>query len=228
LNADRFLAIAGVLFGAPGFLLLFGAHVAVAAPFLAIGTLLFVFNWYRRLPPFTYEEVECTLAFGDDAKGACLTKRYLIRPNQHHLAQIVHKNIAAEGQILNLRWKDGGSFHKIPASWRKTNFGDTIVTIPIDPPKPAFAKFDGILEYDLVDSFPSDTESWEHVVDRPTKAMTLTLKLPAKRGQKSVTAKVSLGADPRPVTLTRITATEVVLEEPRPRLGATYTITWEW
>lgn len=111
MSFDRVLAILSFLISIPGLLEFFltdRATIGVLA--LMIGMLLlsgaWALNWFRRLPEFTMTSVTVTLKFDWDGRGerAQLIKDYRIRPNSSHSKQIIHRNIAPDGEVANICW----------------------------------------------------------------------------------------------------------------------------
>jgi len=228
---DRILAIAGLILGIPGVLVLFATAnetTAVFAGMLAALTLgaAFYIRYLINAPPYTFREVKATLEFLGDEKRAVLRKAYKIRPNYAQLHQLEHKNIGADGQICNFLWNG----KPIPPNAITLELGQYNVRIdlPVNPGR--WQIFDGELSYEMRDSFNGNPESAAYPVDFPTKIATLTILFPKTKPCLSAEARKKQGSGTVPIEKPTIlkNGTQLELTLNRPTYGATYLIYWHW
>ena len=228
---DRVLAIAGIIIGIPGVIVLFAAANETLAAFAGLLAALllgaaFYIRYLFNAPPYTFPEVNATLEFSGDERRAVLRKIYKIRPNYSHLRQLEHRNISADGQISNFLWNG----KPIPSSSISQQMGqyEVLVNLPVIPGR--WQIFDGELSYEMKNSFNGNPESVQYCVDFPTKKVVLTILFPKNRPCLSAEARKMQGAGARPIEMPTISQNgrELALTIKRPTYGATYTIYWHW
>jgi hypothetical protein len=231
MSLDRWLGAAGVLLSLPGFLLLlFSEQMAVAVLVLALGAAVVgaavAVYYLTNLPEYTLTSVVVELAVLEaDGSRALLTKKYRIRPNYAHLDRMIHRNIAADGSVRNIRWN--GS--PVSQSDVRQVLGTYEVTIGFGAPLVRWKEFGGTLSYEAVNSFPGATEALHYVVDFPVRKLEICIRMPP--GRKAVnpraTRKAGLRRTLRDPALTHDGRT-IELRVRRPIRGAEYSIYWDW
>jgi hypothetical protein len=228
---DRALGIAGIVLGLPSFLILFlDGFQAVAVITLILAAVLIIaaaiVRWYLRLPEYTMKHVEVTLKFLDDVGAqAVLIKKYRIRPNSFHSREIIHRNNAADGDLINIRWNG----QLVPQGQIAEVLGEFEIKIDFLAPKPWWRSFDGELSYDLVNSFPGEREGLRYVVDFPATKVSFKIEMPSNRPCTDVEATSRAGGEkvlPRPKVTNG--GKLVTMSVKRPYPGGEYRIAWRW
>lgn len=232
MSFDRVLAILSFLISIPGLLVFFLTDRATVGVLgLLLGMLLLVgawaVNWFRRLPEFTMASVDVTLKFDPTGNGerAQLIKDYRIRPNSSHSKQIIHRNIAADGEVRNICWNGD----PVPSANIRKIMGEYEVRIDFPAPCKFWHEFDGRLTYDVLDSFSRSQENLWYVADFTAKRVTITVEFPPRRPCKEVSASYMAGGE-RPLDSARrlqdgLTARMVIK---RPINAAQYVLHWRW
>lgn len=225
------VGVVGFVLGLPGFVMLLASSEGRIAASVALigGLLLFALGLYlqRRLEDldFSILHVDVTLELEQQSK-ATLTKAYHAKPNRLGLDSWVHRNIASDGPIANIR-VDGRAVP--PGDIRNVFVGHYEVTARFPAPLTAFEPFRCTLSYDLVDSFMAEDESMIYVVDFPTKTAKITVKLPEPLPCVSWYAKRQLGGQATKLSVERSPdGHQLILELKRPRIGSSYEIGWRW
>jgi hypothetical protein len=231
MSLDRALAIAGLIIGIPGVLVLFltaNQTLAIVAGLLAVLLLLGAFYGRQILnaSPYTFPEARVSLAFPGDHNLGVLTKEYRIVPNFGHLRQIEHKNIAADGRIDNIRWNDV----PVPPNCIVNRLGEYEVRIDLPFAPRRWTEFRGKLSYDCIGSFPGNPESMLYCVDFPTRRACIIIEFPKGRPCQSATARMIRGAGEVPIKDPTRSPDGLRLELnlDRPIHGAQYVIYWMW
>ncbi len=226
---DLWIALAGLIIGIPGFILLFKSPTATAAVitvllllsvFLALG---YVY-WSQRLPHFTIESVEKELAFlHQDCKHATLSRKQTAIANHPGITEFWCRNIAADGSIQNIQI-DGAR----PNDERHV-LGEIEVCKRFRSPLKRGQSFTTVLTYDLVDCFPQEREQLIHVVEGRTKKLRLEIRFPAGRNVRNPRAIIKFGGEERSQLDSLVVSQSVLLlEVKRPKFGADYVVEWNW
>jgi len=232
MTLDRGLGLLGLIVGLPSFLALFfsdhatTALLCVVIAVLAIGAAVWV-NKVGTDHPFRMDVVEVHLDLSKGPSQATLTKTYKIVPNFNHLTQMVHRNIAADGDVRDFNWNG----RPIPdAQQRRTMGGEYEITVPFTPAPSRGKPFDGKLSYDLIDSFPAHSESLGYVVDFPTKIVTITVTLPTNKACLTAIPRLAFGGQERDLRDLIIAPDRCTLKYSvkKPRVGSQIITYWTW
>jgi hypothetical protein len=231
MTLDRGLAIAGVILGLPGVLVLVlssSQTLAIINGILAVlllGAAYFI-KYILDAAPFNVKDVTVILSFPQDHKKAILRKHYKMYANFNHLKQIEHKNIAADGKIENICWNKT----PVPADHIKNVLGEYEVYIDLPFDLPRWKEFSGTLSYECIDSFNADTEAFMYCVDFPTRLATIIIAFPKSRPCRSTEATKVQGAGAMPIAAPRLSpdGRRLVLKLKYPTIGAQYIIYWNW
>ena len=231
MSLDRALGILGFILGLPGFFALFFSPFQTSAAIASVSSVLLLASavWTNHLltrHPFRMRRVDVTLAFDADVRRAVLSKDYRLVANFNQLNQIVHKNNAADGSIVDFKWNG----KPVPATHQRKVLGEFELTIPLSPAPARGQEFPGRLEYTLLDSFPSDDESLSYVVDFPTRVVSIQVQLPQKKPCVTAAARLSFGGQERELDGLVISQDKrtLTLEVSRPRIGGQLVIYWTW
>lgn len=232
MTLDRALGLLGVIIGLPSFLALFFSDQATAALLCGVIAILMVAAavWVNKAAtdhPFRMDQVVVHLDLSKGPPEATLTKTYKIVPNFNHLTQMVHRNIAADGDVSDFRWNG----RPIPnAQQRRTMGGEYEITVPFTPAPSRGKPFDGSLSYKLLNSFPADSESLGYVVDFPTKIVTITVTLPAARKCLTAIPRLAFGGQERDLSALTIGPNRETLSisVKKPRVGSQIITYWTW
>jgi hypothetical protein len=229
---DRAVGITGTIIGIPGFVLLFlqGQQVAAALCVLLAAVIFIGFVLHRKAtdaPPFKLKSAKVLLTI-HDAAGALgkIEKHYTFVPCFANMNQMTHRNIASDGTVSAISWNG----QPVPATGIKEVLGEYQVTIDFRAPLTRGVAQDGILSYEIADSFPNADEALVYVVDFPTPLVEITVRLPQNRLAQSAKAFQVRGAGRSPVPSVELNASRdtVTLRLKKPPMGAEYEIWWNW
>lgn len=231
-NLDRWIGIAGLIVGVPGFITLFyQGHKALAVLTLVLLAVLLGSAWLIRragtMPPYCMKSVRVDLHLHDaNGERATLKKAYKAVPSYAHLEEMTHRNIAADGAVLNLRWNDA----PIPPEWIKTVVGDLNLNVRFPGPLPKGKEFDCSLSYDLEGSFLQSREAMIYVCDFPAKLVTIVIHFPQDRLSTTCNAFRVQGAGKKPIDglVVDEASRTATLSLKRPIVGAEFEIWWDW
>lgn len=232
MNLDRLLALSGIIVGLPGFFFLFlsantvVSSIAVFFGFSLLAAAYLVF-YFSGLPPYSVRNADVTLTLHDGhGKAATLSKEYEIRPNYRHLSIMTHRNIASDGETLNISWDD----KPVSENDIKKILGEYEVTIKFPNTLKRWRNFKGKLSYSVQDSFLQDHEGIHWVADFPTKNAKIRIILPDDRPCKRSTSYKILGAQKVAFSEPHISKNgkSIELEIKRPPIGSEYAIYWDW
>lgn len=231
-SVDRWIGIAGLIFGIPGFILAFTTpDKAVAWLAVVLGLVLFAAAFLirraSRLPPFRMNDVKITLDLKDNlGNEATLRKEYEAVPSYGHLQEMSHRNIAADGGITDLKWNDS----PIDPTWIKQILGEYQITARFPGPLPRGKPFKCSLSYNAVSSFLQSQEGMVYVVDFPVRKVNITIRFPADRMCTRASAFRVQGAGkmplPDPIVDAQLKTVTVTLR--KPQVGAEIEIWWDW
>lgn len=232
MTADRILAAIGIVLALPGFFLLFFTEqetvaavcVLLAAVICAAAVLL---RYFTNLPPFKVKLLESSVTIYDrDGKRAEVKRTYTARSNFRQQNVMSHKNIGADGSVVNICW-DGKPVLKEHIRERMHEWE---VDIHFDLPLQQWAEFKGTLSYEVIDSFPRSREGVVYGVEHATSRAMLRVTLPNDRPCKTATAVKMTGAGEDPIggLVVSENNTKLELEVKRPRQGSRYAIYWTW
>ncbi|MFA6958689.1 MAG: hypothetical protein WC538_22705 [Thermoanaerobaculia bacterium] len=229
---DRALAVLGILFTLPGFLLLFlsesqSVGVAFTLTGFALLVTAFVYYYFRNLPAFTVKEQKVLVEIKDpQGKLSTVKRTYRVRSNYKHQSSMTHKNIASDGSVSNICWNGT----PVPAAQIKQFLHEYIIQVPLDMPVKPFGEFSGTLSWDLADSFPGNPEGVIYCVDFPTKVVEIEILLPAARPALDATASRIDGIGYTPIDgLDRSPGgRRLAITLRRPKVNSEFLIGWHW
>jgi len=200
---------------------------ALTVLILGLAALLLVRRWSLKRPTFTHLSVEKFLIFRDPTSSAAqLCTRMSTRANHSGLTQIWFRNISSDGPIDNVL-VDGrqpskirrvaGSLEVCKDFGRSLHRGDVVQTE---------------LCYDLHNSFPGKREGITHVTGTDTTKLAIHVRFHPNRPPESFRAFVGYGSSTEqplamPLEFDQ-NSHEIILDIRRPRVGAYYTIQWDW
>ncbi len=229
MSLDRALAVLGLIIGLPAFFALFFSSHAVEAILTALLAVVLIVaavavNHVASRHPFRLTAVDVDLDLSTSPASARLRKDYRLVANFGQLNQLIHRNIAADGQIHSFTWN--GS--PVAATGVETSMGEYRVTVPLIPAPTRGKEFGGRLEYALDNSFLSQHESMEYVVDLPTKSASLKIQL--CRPCTTAEARVAIGGQEKDVPGLVIAPDRksMGIQVKRPKVGSSIRIYWTW
>ena len=215
----------GATIGLAGLLLWFLPEHKVLGIFilLATGVVVWFICWLNR-PEFTLLSVEKVLDISDAAgKSAKLLRCMTARANHKGITEFWCRNISADGAIANIR------IDNVEPAFIKTEAGDKQVCKRFDRPLKRGQKFDMVLSYELADSFPGTTEGLIHVVECQTKRLRLVVTLPDARNAKAARMSLRYGGQiHKDLPAPTITGRRIEFETKWTKLGAEYSLEWDW
>lgn len=228
---ERALAIAGLVIGLPGFVLLFvSVNVAIPIIMLVLAALA-CGGWYyahfmSNQSPFTVMHNEITLSFEDGVRLAILEKRYTIRANVRDQRQIYFRNNSADGVfegafVDNLPLPD----HSITAEG-----GDLRISVKLDPPPIKGESFVVLLKLHWRDAFNLNRETLIYQPDLPTKRATLKVVFPPDIPCREPYSRLIQGSGENGYVPPTVTSggTSICLEIKNPKFGIEYKLGWSW
>ena len=195
---------------------------------LALIIALVLFYNYRHSKQqqslFTHLKLDKTLTFLDsDGKIARLSTTITSRANHAGLTQMWFRNINADGQIDNIL-VDG----KEPAKIRRVA-GSLEVCKEFSKALRRGEIQQIELSYELRDSFRSQREGMTHVTSTDTAMLIMRVRFHPARSPSRTRAFVGYGSGKEEILAPlNVGNSEVSLEIRKPRLGAYYTIEWDW
>lgn len=181
----------------------------------------------RRLrSDYTFIEANITLSFPTDISTAYLVKEYKIVANRPNLRQMIHKNIAADGPIEDIRWND----QPVLQEQITTRLGEYIVRIDFPVPHKIGAPFTGKLSYICKDSFSRNPEGLVYCVDFDTKVARIRVNFPPDKKCISARASRTLGAGEEDIDDPYVPpdGTYLELQLERPEIAREHNIYWYW
>jgi hypothetical protein len=232
MTLDRVLAVLGTVLALPGFFLAFFTTqqtVAAICVLLAavIGLAAALVHYYAHLPPFHVRLLESVVQISDaGGKHADVKRTYTARSNYRQQTIMVHKNIAADGDVINITW-DG---KPIPTQHIEPRMKEWEVTIHFDFPLRQWADFVGTLGYEVTDSFLGNPEGVIYSVEHITRRAVLRVHLPNDRPCLTAKAYIRTGSGEDPIDGLQVLEgnKKLELELRRPRRGSQYAIYWTW
>lgn len=231
-NLDRWIGIVGVILGLPGFLLFFvkGQHALALLSLLILVVALvaaYLINRAGKLPPYRMKSVRVDLHLLDTlGENATLQKTYEAVPSYAHLQEMTHRNIAADGAVVNLQW-DG---NPIPEQWITQVLGEYHITVRFPGPLVKGKQLTCCLSYDVLRSFLQSQEALIYVCDFPAKEVNILIHFPQDRMCTEASCFRVQGAGKIPLTdpvLDRASRT-ISLKLKKPEVGAEIEIWWRW
>ena len=181
----------------------------------------------RRLrSDYTFNEANVILSFPTDISVAHLVKEYKIVANRPNLRQMIHKNIAADGPIEDIRWND----QPVPQKQITKRLGEYIARIDFPIPHKIGAPFSGKLSYICKDSFSGNPEALVYCVDFDTKVARIRVNFPPDKKCISARASRTLGAGEEDIHDPYVPpdGSYLELKLERPEIGSEYNIYWNW
>lgn len=228
MNNGKILQYISYFLGFIGFL------VACSLPpyrIIAIITIIFaviLYVVYRiiTLPPWTIIEIHRIVNIKrSNGSLAIATKDTTIKANQKGLTEFLHRNIRADGSIQNFKF---GS-NVVPASDIEWRAGEYIVHERFKEMK-RFGKRRSSLMYELINSFPSKTESTGYLPDYFTRKYKIDIHLPASKPARNPRAYVGLGAEHKNLYSPELSpdGRTISWEGKNLKPGKSYTVEWDW
>lgn len=231
-NADRWIGIAGLIVGIPGFILLFISGDRAFAWLFAILIVVCVISVYLiyragQLPPFRMNKVRVVLRISDTlGSAATLRKEYEAVPSYGHLTEMSHRNIAADGALTNLKWNDA----PIDSTWVKQVLGEYQIVARFPGPLACGKAFNCALSYDVLDSFLQSQEALVYVVDFPAKIVEILIQFPEDRMCSEADCFRVQGAGKTPLAKPILDPLQRTLSVKlkKPQVGAEIEVWWTW
>ena len=228
---ERILAVASIIIGLPGFLVLFLTTNFTLGVVLVIVGALAVAGWaavhfLTARHPYTVVKTKQTLEFTEGVSLAILTKEYKIKVHARDQRSLMFGKNGSDGNIESITWNG----EIIPEDRLKTECGDIQVDIRLNPAPVRNSEIEGTLVIRSRNAFPDRSEYWNYVPDMPTKVAELQIKVPDDRPCYNVQCRKIRGVETFPFkspTLSPDNKT-ISLEIKRPKVGYEYKITWSW
>jgi len=223
---DRILAYVGIIVGLPGFLILFMGDRYVLGIFaLIVVALLFWHLWSLQRPNFTVVEIDKLLRIHDQGQTASFVREQTMKANHKGLTEFWIKGISADGQIERILIDDNK-----PDEVR-VEAGDILVCKRFPQPLKRGKEFKLRHSYDLINSFPNNTEMLIHTANFKTKVVRMRVELPPGRPCKAARASLRFGGQfhaelARPTVYSGNKRIEIEIR--KPKLGGDYYLEWDW
>jgi len=227
-NLSTYLAALSLIIGLPGFIaacsLGYWGYGILA---LVIAGLLWGFRWLLRLPTWTIIELKRTLKITrKNGSFAAFKKEMTIRANHKGITRFAYRNIRADGSINNFR------LNSLPVSDSdiENRAGEFIVYERFNQPMRWRQARKSILEYNLLNSYPSSTESTTYAPDYPTKICKIEVILPRWRPARSPRAYMGIGAEIISLNNPSLSTDGRTINWEGKKLqpGKLYTVEWDW
>jgi hypothetical protein len=198
--------------------------ILLAVVVLTVAAVL-AYGRFRDTPIFTHLEVEKTLTFLDaSAEIADLSTNLKSRVNHNEVDEIWFRNIAADGQITNIRIDDrppdkslrkAGTLEVCKEFGRHLRKGEIVTTK---------------LSYELHNSFSGAREGMTHVIATQTADLRLNVQFHQGRMPKSARVFVGYASTDDEVLQAPVWRNDQSLRVhiTRPKVGAYYTVEWDW
>jgi hypothetical protein len=221
------LTIVSILLGIPTFVGLFvSAAYIQGALVLALILVLVYLGFIFKAPAVKIKKTAKHLIINNkQGTNAQISGRHDICVNHNGVSEFWINGIGATGTVEDIRLD----------RMRPSLVEPTLGTVRVCKRFPTELRRGETLSvefsWSVKDSFPADTESLIHSVDYKTRALLMTVKLPAAR--KCITARAYTAINHHPqkileqpqVSLDRRTIT---LDVSRPKQGLQYVIEWDW
>ena len=198
--------------------------IAILAIIVAV--ILYIVYRLITLPPWTVIEIHRIVNIKRaNGSRAIATKNTIIRANHEGLTEFLHRNIRADGPIGNFKLDS----NVVPESDIKWRAGECIVHERFTAMK-RFEKRRSSLTYELIDSFPSTTESTGYLPDYFTRECIVDIHLPARRTARNPRAYIGLGAEHKNLRSPELSpdGRTISWEGKNLKPGKSYTIEWDW
>lgn len=198
----------------------------IAIIVVILAAILYVFYRIITLPPWTIIEIHRVIDIKrTNGSLATSTKNIIVRANQKGLTEFLHRNIRADGSIQNFKL---GS-KAVPESNLEWRAGEHIVHERFRATK-RFEKRRSSLTYELINSFPSETESTGYLPDYTTRKCKIEIHLPTRRPARNPRAYVGLGAEHKNLHSPELSSDGCTIswEEKKLKPGKSYTVEWDW
>lgn len=230
--AAEYAAVFATVIGLIGLIwsfdLLGTSRLAASLLVLTAGLTLIVVRYLQaRAIQYTILNIEKTLVLHDaEGRRATLTRSSTEMAGSEGLAEIWVRNIAADGQLENVRI-DGETAQEGINIVRQ--LGLMHIRKPLQRSLKKGEKISTVITYDILDSFVKPTEAFIHVVNYRTKKLTIRVQFPEQRPFKSA-AFVEVFGGTKPVRLRTLEAGGDTLEVDAQNLhtGANYELRWNW
>lgn len=193
---------------------------------IIFAVILYIAYRFITLPPWTIIEIHRIVNIKrTNGSLAIATKNTIIRANHQGLTEFLHRNIRADGPIRNFKFDS----NVIPESDREWRAGEYIAHERFTATK-RFEKRRSSLTYELIDSFPSTTESTGYLPDYFTRKCIVDIHLPARRPARSPRAYIGLGAEHKNLHSPELSpdGRTISWEEKNLKPGKSYTVEWDW
>ncbi len=220
-------ALIGIIVGIPGLLYFFlsGQWVIGILAVLVIAVVLAA-AWFVNQPQVTLLSNDKILTFEDRAAHRSIQRSDLaFRANHKGVQMIRLGSLSTDGSVEDITVDDR------PPSRQQIRAGEIEILKEFRNPLERGQVETLRVSTTYIDSFEKDTESFTHVVAHKTKKLRLTVNFRPERPCRRARASLRYGGQVHQ-TLSRIDVSGdgrmARLEVKRPKLGAEYTVEWDW
>lgn len=199
----------------------------IAIIVIIFAIILYIVYWVLTVPPWTIIEIHRIVNIKRvNGSLAIATKNIIIRANHKGLTEFLHRNIRADGSIQNFKLDS----NVVPEPNIELRAGEYIVHERFKKEIKRFEKRRSSLTYELINSFPSTTESTGYLPDYSTRKYKIDIHLPKRKPARNPRAYVGLGAEHKDLQNPELSPDGCTIswEGKNLRPGKSYTIEWDW
>jgi hypothetical protein len=220
-------ALISIVVGIPGLLYFFlsGQWVIGILTVLVIAGVVAA-AWFVNQPQVTLLHNDKNLTFNDkDARSATQRSDIKLRANHKGVQMIRLGSLSTDGSVQEI------TIDNKPPSRQQVRAGEIEILKEFRNPLERGQVETLRVTTTYINSFEKDTESFTHVVAHKTKKLTLTTNFHSKRPCRTTRAYLRYGGQVHQA-LSRVEVSSdrcrARLEVKRPKLGAEYTMEWDW
>jgi len=228
LNYTKILPIIAVIIALPSFLgaIFSDTYRPIALLALLLVAVLVAVWWILTRPLWTILEFHRTVEIKKlNGSLANNTKKMIMRANHQGLTEFMHRNIRSDGSIGNFKLN---SVRVRPSSIEKIA-GEYIIHERFEPIG-RWQSRSSCLTYNLINSYPKNTETSTYIPDYYTKQYRIEIYFPAKRPARNQRAYAGLGAETKELNRPSLSSdgTKILWEMKNLKPGKYYSVKWNW